>query len=338
MPPLPPVEKVRPGIWSLPVPIPDNPLGYTLVYLLDSDQGPVLVDTGWDDDASFAYLAKRITEAGFDLADVYGVLVTHHHPDHHGLSGRVQAASGAWIAMHTDDAEVVTRRRESGDDWILMTAHYLLDAGAGEDALASLPPADEMIDHRPPAPTLPNRLIADGEQVDVPGWEVRAIHTPGHTPGHTCFVVPAEDVVLTGDCVLPRISPHIGLMHPDLDDADHLGDYLVSLRRLRDGHASAEAFPAHEHRFADLAGRIDELLGHHEARLDELRAILGHGGALAGWDISERMTWSRDWSEIHFMMRRAAVAEVVAHLRHLERIGEVEVYAASSPTTYRLTG
>ena len=35
---------------------------------------------------------------------------------------------------------------------------------------------------------LPDRLLTDGELADVPGWKLRAVHTPGHTPGHLCFV------------------------------------------------------------------------------------------------------------------------------------------------------
>ena len=48
--PLPPVEQVRPGVWSIPVPIPDNPLRYVLVYALESDRGPYLIDAGWNTD------------------------------------------------------------------------------------------------------------------------------------------------------------------------------------------------------------------------------------------------------------------------------------------------
>lgn len=36
---LPPVEQVRPGLWSIPVPIPDNPLRYVLVYAFELPDG-----------------------------------------------------------------------------------------------------------------------------------------------------------------------------------------------------------------------------------------------------------------------------------------------------------
>ena len=54
---LPPVEQVRPGLWSIPVPIPDNPLRYVLVYALELDGGGVaIVDAGWDTDEAWGAL------------------------------------------------------------------------------------------------------------------------------------------------------------------------------------------------------------------------------------------------------------------------------------------
>src|SRR5687768_5705286 len=101
--PLPPVERVRPGLWSIPVPIPDNPLRYVLVFSFDTDDGPVLVDAGWNTDDAWESLCAGLTQAGTDVADVRGLLVTHIHPDHYGLAGRVREASGAWVALHPAD-------------------------------------------------------------------------------------------------------------------------------------------------------------------------------------------------------------------------------------------
>jgi len=96
----PPVEEVRADLWSVPVPIPDNPLRYTLTYLLASDSKLVVVDPGWDTEAGWLALAEGLKTAGAAPADVTGIVVTHIHPDHHGLSARLRDASGAWIAMH----------------------------------------------------------------------------------------------------------------------------------------------------------------------------------------------------------------------------------------------
>src|SRR5436309_8801787 len=88
--PLPPVERVRPGIWSIPVPLPNNSLRYVLVYLFETDAGPYIVDAGWNTDEAYAALSAGLAVAGTSMADVRGVLVTHIHPDHYGLAGRVR--------------------------------------------------------------------------------------------------------------------------------------------------------------------------------------------------------------------------------------------------------
>src|SRR3954467_8225634 len=101
------------GVRSLRVPIPNNPLGYTLVYVVDTDSGPVLIDTGWDDPLSWDTLTEGLSACGTTVGEIHGVVITHHHPDHHGLSGQVREASGAWVAMHAADASIVRRTRET---------------------------------------------------------------------------------------------------------------------------------------------------------------------------------------------------------------------------------
>jgi glyoxylase-like metal-dependent hydrolase (beta-lactamase superfamily II) len=331
--PVPPVEPVRDGLWSVPVVIPDNPLGYTLVYLFETPSGPVIVDNGWDDPRSWEALSRGVAETGHAVEDVYGVLLTHVHPDHHGLSARVRRESGAWIAMHPEDAWVVTRWRNAADAWLLEAASVMLSAGAPEDELASLPDLSGLRtrEGRPELPALPTRLFADGDVVDVPGWTVRAVWTPGHSPGHTCFVV--DDLLLAGDHVLPRISPHIGL-YDEETDADPLGDYLASLRKLRSLDVS-EVLPAHVARFAPLAPRLDSLAAHHEERLSSIAVSLA-AGPLTTWDIAASMPWNRRWADIAPFMKRVALGEAVAHLRHLERRGVVERVPGAWPAAYRL--
>ncbi|HLH28030.1 MAG TPA: MBL fold metallo-hydrolase, partial [Acidimicrobiales bacterium] len=78
---MPPVEQVRPGLWSIPVPIPNNPLRYVLVYAIElSDGGVAIVDAGWNTDDAFDALSEGLAAAGGSISDVQAVLVTHIHP------------------------------------------------------------------------------------------------------------------------------------------------------------------------------------------------------------------------------------------------------------------
>lgn len=330
-PTVPPTELVRPGLWSIGVPFPDNPLGYTLVYLIETDRGPVIVDAGWDDDESWAALVAGFRDAGQDIADCYGVLVTHVHPDHHGLSGRVREASDAWVAMHERDAVTVehistsmsaddARERkpvQTSPDFTDELLSVLIDAGASEEELAAAPAATSKRRARRFRPlAVPDRLLADGERADVPGWDVTAIWTPGHTPGHLCFHVPAERLLLSGDHVLPSITPHISISRRDRG-GDPLGDFLDSLAKVANLDAD-EVLPAHRHRFDDLPTRAEQIIRHHHDHLADIEAILADGPASL-WQIAARLTWNRPWEQFPLSLRRSAVNETAAHLRYLSR-------------------
>ncbi|MGC4973520.1 MBL fold metallo-hydrolase [Streptomyces sp. DT199] len=336
-----PVRDHGGGVRSLRVPIPDNPLGHTLVYVVDTDSGPVLIDTGWDDPESWDTLAEGLTACGTSAAEIHGVVITHHHPDHHGLSGRVREASGAWIAMHAADTAVVRRTREARPErWFSYMTAKLTAAGAPEEHLAPLrQPRHRALPGLSPA--LPDRDIVPGELLPLPGRRLRAIWTPGHTPGHVCLHLeedhparlPGRGRLFSGDHLLPEITPHIGLYEDPEDTTvtDPLGDYLDSLERV--GRlAPAEVLPAHQHSFSDAAARVRELLTHHESRLTDLLALLAE--PLTPWQLAERMEWNRPWSEIPYGSRTIAVSEAEAHLRRLVKLGRAEAVPGSEPVTY----
>ncbi|AZS87585.1 MBL fold metallo-hydrolase [Streptomyces griseoviridis] len=331
------------GVRSLRVPIPDNPLGHTLVYVVDTDRGPVLVDTGWDDPASWDALTAGLTACGTSVADLHGVVVTHHHPDHHGLCGRVREASGAWIAMHEADTAIVRRtRRTRPDRWFTYMTAKLTAAGAPADHVAPLGAVGPRTRLPGLSPALPDREIVPGELLPLPGRRLRAIWTPGHTPGHVCLHLeeehparlPGNGRLFSGDHLLPGITPHIGL-YEDPEDAtvtDPLGDYLDSLERI--GRlAPAEVLPAHQHVFADAPARVRELLAHHEERLAGLHALLAE--PLTPWQLAVRMEWNRPWERIPHGSRTIAVSEAEAHLRRLVKQGRAEPVPGSDPTAYR---
>jgi glyoxylase-like metal-dependent hydrolase (beta-lactamase superfamily II) len=313
-----PAEVVRPGLWSLRVPIPDNPLGYTLVYLFETGRGPVLVDTGWPHPASWDALLDGIVRTGHRVEDVYGVLSTHHHDDHHGLAGRVREVSGAWVAMHEADARAVERRGMADEDWYRLTRAMMVEAGAPEEDLAALPKPTEVRRH---FAACPDRLLDDGEQADVPGWTLAAVWTPGHTPGHLCFAEHTHQLLLSGDHLLPDLTPHIGL-RGGTAAGDPLADYLASLHRLASS-AFREVLPAHQHRFADAAARARALVDHHERRLASVLAIVAVASGLTAWEVAGRMEWNRPWSAFGVRTRCTALTEACAHLRHLEVRGLV---------------
>lgn len=327
---LPPVEKVASGLWSIPVPIPNNPLRYVLVYAFElGDRGLALVDAGWDTEDAWRALCDGLAAVGASVTDVRAVLVTHIHPDHYGLAGRVREASGAWIGLHPADAELIGERYDDVYPLLERTRALLRDCGVPDQEAADL--ADSSVPLRFWVQTVPpDRLIEDEDRIGLPGWDLRALWTPGHSPGHLCFVEPDRRLLLTGDCVLPRISPNVAV-HPQ-QRPNPLAEFLDSLDRLG-RHDPDLVLPAHEYRFTDLSGRLRSLAAHHEERLADFEARVVAEPGITCWRLAEQTAWSRPWPDISSFMRRAANGETLAHLELLAAQRRV-VRRPGNPTTW----
>lgn len=313
---LPAVEEVRPGVWSIPVPFINNPMRYTLAYLLVGDGEAALVDPGWDSEEGWEILQAGLAAAGLQPADITGIVVTHFHPDHLGMAARLRAASGAWVALGADEPLAVQWRgdpqRFVAADRVQFAAwgvpaEFLNEVTFNTDTWAQLTSVDQ-----------PQRRLADGELLPIAGLRVRVLATPGHTPGHICLVDEANQLILTGDHVLPRITPHVSLeaqIH-----ANPLADYLQSLQVMAVG-AETEVLPAHEYRFRGLPERVAELQDHTLERSREVIAVLESGTAATVWDVSKQLGWSRGFASLRGFTLRLALAETASHLVYLSGQG-----------------
>jgi glyoxylase-like metal-dependent hydrolase (beta-lactamase superfamily II) len=236
-----------------------------------------------------------------------------------GLARRVREASGAWVAMHEADANPKSAHHFDVDDFRRASDEAMRRRGG----LAS----DLSLMHQGPMPDASvfrefdlavDRYLPDGERPLGPGSGLVSIHTPGHTLGHTCFYDTDRNLLITGDHILPRITPNISPF-PGQDD-DLLGIYLGSLRALA-GIPAEEVLPAHEYRFRGLAERVRGLLAHHQERLAEVLAAVLAAPGCTSVAAAEALKWSRPWAAMVGPQRRFAIGEAYSHLVYLERTG-----------------
>ena len=306
---LPPVEEIRTGLWSIPVPMPRNPLRYTLVYALRVPDGLALVDTGLDHVEAWDALVAGVRATGHDITEIRTAVITHLHPDHFGLVPRLRKASDAAIVMHAADAH---RLRYLDDTEYAVTeridADQLRWLGSPESVVSSARSADLVRFARRETVDV---VVGDGDRVDLPGWELEVVWTPGHTPGHICLVEHTQSLVFTGDHVLPRVSPNISAIPGYLSNP--LGQYLGSLEKIADVRAG-EALPAHDYRFRGLSERARQLVEHHHSRLTEIERAVAESPRSNAWEITERIKWSRPIEAMPDHLRRLAVRETQAHL------------------------
>ena len=106
-----------------------------------------------------------------------------------------------------------------------------------------------------------------------------------------------------------------------------LADYLDSLRLVRKLQAEL-VLPGHGEPFRGLPERTDELLAHHQRRLEEILELLSAraGLELSGYEIAAQMRWSRQrtWDDLSGFERRMAVTEALAHIELLHDRGDLE--------------
>ncbi len=304
-----------PGVSLLPVTIPIPALRQVNVYALELADGSVgLVDTGWDDEESWTSLVAGLRSIGRRPEDVSRIAVTHAHPDHLGLARRVQEISGARVHLHEEEHARLGRGAPGPHRFVRAARAAFPRWGVGEDDV------DELLGQR--AGLLSRSWdvevdpVADGDLLPFPGWRLRVVWTPGHSPGHQCLHDLDSGALFTGDHVLPRITPGVGV-HPE-DDGDPLAAFLASLdlvARLDAGRV----LPGHEAPFEGLGDRVAALVAHHDRRLAEIVDCVAAAERPTAWQVASRLTWSRPLEQIAPAGRRLALSETQAHLVHLHR-------------------
>jgi len=160
------------------------------------------------------------------------------------------------------------------------------------------------------------RRIAEGTEIVIGGRTWRTIVGTGHSPEHACLHCPELNVLISGDQVLPKISPNVSVW-PQEPDADPLTLFLGSLDNLRGLGPETLVLPSHNFPFRGLDARIDDLQLHHAERLEETLEICC--GPLNGVQVLRHLFQRElDTHQLFF-----AIGETLAHLHHLIGQGKI---------------
>nr|WP_255723106.1 MBL fold metallo-hydrolase [Thalassobius sp. Cn5-15] len=309
--------EVAEGVLWIRMPLP-MALDHVNIYALDEGDHWTIVDAGVYSKRTIAMWQALLTGA-LGGKPVGKVILTHHHPDHVGAVG--------WF-RHRFDAELVTTRTAFLMARMLMldveeapspqAVAYWKSAGMAEDVL------QKRLSQRPfnvsdIGHTLPigYTRVQQGNQIRAGGrdWDVHIGN--GHAPEHLTLWSRDDHLVISGDQILPSISPNIGV-HPTEPDADPLGEWMESCLRLeklaREDHL---VLCGHKRVFTGLPLRMHQLIENHHGGL---RRLLDH--------LSEPRTAVECFPPLFKRTIDAgtyglAMVEAVAHLNHLLHTGQV---------------
>ncbi len=327
--------EIAAGIHLIKVPIPDNPLGHLNCYLVQGKEGWLMVDTGWYTPDAYDALKSGLKALGLGTTDIATIVVTHVHPDHFGLAGRIKASSPrTLLAMHRYEADLIESRyikfnalSQRMDP--IFERHGADRAENEQMKTASMPALQYVIT------TFPDQTLYGGEILSTGMYDLEVIWTPGHSPGHICLYEPRNQLLFAGDHILPTISPNVSYNAQSGDNP--LGDYLGALRKVQNLPVT-KVLPGHENIFTDLHGRVEQIVEHHKKREEEILRVISKGPKNAS-EISSQLTWNIPnlrWDQFPIMHRRIAMTETIAHLEAMRWEGKVTKIADVRSITYRV--
>jgi glyoxylase-like metal-dependent hydrolase (beta-lactamase superfamily II) len=321
------IVEVAPGILRTQLPIDLPGLGHVNMYVLEDDKGVAVVDPGLPGKESFLALKARLRDIGVPLNRVHSVVVTHSHPDHYGGAGKLHKDHGAQIIAHrrfrlwwdpheppdidVEDFPLVAPPKPNGSTPWGGEGYNIPWRRRTQLRMHAKFPRVFGVPH-------PTRRVDEGDRITLAGREWLAVHTPGHTEDHLCLIDPEEGVFLSGDHVLPSITPHIsGLTHA----IDPLAQFFASLDKVASlGSQMSIALPAHGAPFANVVERVEQIKEHHVERLDKLREIGAELGRPATvMEVAKHLFSARAQGPM-------ADSETFAHLEHLRLAGEFECH------------
>lgn len=310
-------EKLMPGLWSFPIVLPDNPLKWLNCYVIKPEDGSraLLIDTGFNRPECYTALEEGMAQLSLDPCST-DVFITHCHADHAGCAGRL-AELGCRVLMGKVDHDLENTLRIDR----LGFRNRALEEGMPLE-IYELTLLNNHGKRYPSKPFEAEELVG-GEELCYGDFHLRCIATPGHTPGHLCLYEPEKQIMFLGDHVLFDITPNI-TNWPGFPDS--LGRYIENLRLVSQLPVSL-ALPAHRNRSGKtMQQRIDELISHHEKRLDEAEAIVRECPGITVYQLAGRMKWkirAADWDSFPPGQKWFAFGEAMAHVDHLVVLGRV---------------
>lgn len=306
------IQMLEDHVYRIGIPVP-FPMKYVYCYLFQDKSGYTLVDTGLNYKKARAAWEEVFDELAIHPQAIHTIIVTHFHPDHSGMAGYLQEKTGADVWMSETDRAMFERAFIKNKEQAVYVEELLQKHGTPKELIeAILVNLENITAHVQPFAKI--QVIREKEWM-LGGERWKILETPGHSQGHLCFFKEDSKILLSADMILDNITPNISLWPGGSQRP--LEDYLSSLNKLRQISAK-EVWPGHGEVLYDVQKRIEELVIHHEKRLDIIAELASDrtGFAIAEVLFSEKKLTSHQW--------RFAIAETLAHLEYLANENRIQ--------------
>ncbi len=307
--------EIAPHVKWLRMPLPFA-LDHINLWVLDDGDAWTLVDSGINT-ARTQELWQALLEGPLKAKPVARLICTHFHPDHFGLAGWLaeKLKIPLWITPKEWEAAGYSHGLTADESYPLMGGQYTR-AGLADALPAAIATRSNAYARRVSPLPASFSAIDPARVISAAQTDWRVVIGEGHSPQLAGLYGAEPGALISGDQVLPGISPNVSVRAGD-PEANPLKAYLDSLPRFRALPADTLVLPSHKLPFYGLHLRIDQIVRHHSQRLDLARRAC-HDGATAGQVLAAMFPRQFDAHQLHF-----ALGETLAHLNYLIHSGEV---------------
>ena len=292
-------------------------LNHVNLFLMDTPNGILILDAGLKSDHSEEHW-EALIKGPLKSKKFAGLLITHYHPDHIGMAGWLQNKLG--IKCYTSEKELFTAktfRSMPDDEYAKIFRNVFIRAGMSEEDILAKGPATRLYKNR--VHELPEfEIIKSGYEIISNEGKWIARTDSGHSPEHISLLDKERQLYLSGDFLLPRISPNISDNFFDPLD-DRLGGYFKYLNDIQTIGSETKVFPCHDWPFKDGSVRAKDLIKHHNHRLKLILDELKNRSITIMDSIEIIFDRKIGDEQMHF-----AIGEARAHLIHLDVTGQAK--------------
>lgn len=264
--------EVAPGVHWIRMRLPMQ-LNHINLWLLEDGDGWTIVDTGIRDEVT-AEAWKTLFAGPMKGRPIKRVIVTHLHPDHVGLAGWLVRRFNVSLWMtRTDYLMCRNLCADTGQEAPAEGVMFYKAAGFPDEALENY--KTRFGGFGKGVYRLPNsyRRIEEGEIIEIGGRKWEIVVGRGHAPEHACLWCREDNLLISGDQILPRISSNVSLF-PTEPEANPLQDWLDSCAKFKALlPEDILVFPSHNTPFRKVRVRLQELIDGHDEGLEKLLAL-----------------------------------------------------------------
>ncbi|MFZ5595697.1 MAG: MBL fold metallo-hydrolase [Bacillota bacterium] len=297
---------------SLPTPF---PVGDINSYLIMDD--PVtIIDPGPFYGPAEKKLAEALEQYDLEMSDIKRVFITHGHPDHYGMAGKIQEVGGAEVLIRDEEIQKIKPEKHYKEQM----RRLFFSTGISGEALAIGASLEKGSPYAHPVEKFSS--ITGKKSLDFSGFSFNLIHMPGHSGGHMCLYWEEENIVLSGDALLPEISSIPSFeFDPGMKNLRYRS--LAGVMDTMDRFSRMKPFvclPGHGEAIEDPVELARSRIDFHRNRLDEIFRLVPEGkeNSITPYGMSRLY-----YPNVQGFDKVLAIFEVLSHLDFLADEGRI---------------